>query len=85
MRSTPDLIIIDAGLAGLACARELLQQGYQPLVLEALRAAGLSDRMINGFLRPFLTGVLYRRAPSIQWALASGRRTGEAVAAALRA
>ena len=27
--------------------------------LEALRAAGLSDRMINGFLRPFLAGVFF--------------------------
>lgn len=38
--STPDVIIIGAGLAGLACARELVQQGYQPLVLEAADAPG---------------------------------------------
>ena len=38
--STPNVIIIGAGLAGLACARELVQQGYQPLVLEAADAPG---------------------------------------------
>lgn len=38
--SAPDVIIIGAGLAGLACARELVQQGYQPLLLEAADAPG---------------------------------------------
>lgn len=35
-----DVVIIGAGLAGLACARELLEQGVQPCLLEAADAPG---------------------------------------------
>jgi phytoene dehydrogenase-like protein len=38
--ATLDAIIIGAGLAGLACAHELIQQGYHPLVLEASDTPG---------------------------------------------
>ncbi|MEZ5582223.1 MAG: NAD(P)/FAD-dependent oxidoreductase [Candidatus Competibacteraceae bacterium] len=34
-RSSPEVVIIGAGLAGLGCALELTEQGVQPLVLEA--------------------------------------------------
>ena len=36
----PQVIIIGAGLAGLACARELTEQGFDILVLEAAAAPG---------------------------------------------
>lgn len=46
-RNTADVIVIGAGMAGIACARELRQVGYQVIVLEARERIGgriLTDR-----------------------------------------
>ncbi|MGD2082621.1 MAG: FAD-dependent oxidoreductase, partial [Chromatiales bacterium] len=47
-----DVLIVGAGLSGLACARELVRLGVEPLVLEAADAPGgriRTDRL-DGFL-----------------------------------
>jgi phytoene dehydrogenase-like protein len=40
MSQHPDVLIVGAGLAGLACARELVRQGVHPLLIEASDGVG---------------------------------------------
>lgn len=49
-RSTPRVAVIGAGMAGLACARELRRHGLAPLVLEKSRGLGgrMASRRIDG-------------------------------------
>jgi len=35
-----DVLIVGAGMAGLACARQLIRKGFEPLILEASDAPG---------------------------------------------
>ena len=52
MKEKPKIIIIGAGLAGLACAHRLHQAGHRPIVFEASDVAGGRVRTdeVDGFL-----------------------------------
>ena len=52
MSSTPDVLIIGAGLAGLCCARRLAESGISFQILEAADAVGGRVRtdLVDGFL-----------------------------------
>jgi phytoene dehydrogenase-like protein len=52
MSSTPDVLIVGAGLAGLCCARQLQEKGVSFQILEASDAAGGRVRTdeVDGFL-----------------------------------
>jgi monoamine oxidase len=60
---TADVLVVGAGLAGLACAQELVRQGVEVQVLEG---------------GPYVAGD-HRDTSSIQGALVSGRRAARAV------
>jgi protoporphyrinogen/coproporphyrinogen III oxidase len=69
MRHAEKVVVIGAGLSGLACAYRLKQLGLQPLVLEATERPGgvIATVRRNGFL--FETGPQFPRFPASVWQL----------------
>lgn len=69
MGYTEKVVVIGAGLSGLACAYRLRQLGLAPLVLEAADRPGgvISSIQKNGFL--FETGPQFPRFPASVWDL----------------
>jgi protoporphyrinogen/coproporphyrinogen III oxidase len=63
------VVVIGAGLSGLACAYRLKQLGFRPLVLEATERTGgvIATARRNGFL--FETGPQFPRFPASVWQL----------------
>lgn len=69
MGYTEKVIVIGAGISGLACAYRLKQLGLRPVVLEASERAGglIATIRRNGFL--FETGPQFPRFPASLWRL----------------
>ena len=75
MEADHDVIVVGAGVAGLACARALIAAGREPVVLERSHAIGGRVRTddVDGFLLDHGFQVLPTAYPEAQAALDYGR------------